>query len=123
MRQGIVGNGERYKEFLIWRENDEKAWLNLGIPYYEAESYQESLNAILKALKLDDSHTYPYYFMGQDLENKNQFNSAISAYKKVLGLGSSLVDTYSNLKNLLSQQGKFDRAEATYQITIELAPR
>ncbi|MFE1746470.1 tetratricopeptide repeat protein [Coleofasciculus sp. H7-2] len=109
---------KNYRDFLLARNRDPKAWLSLGVLYYEAEQYQKSIEAILNLLKIDSSLFQGYYILGLSFEKINQNSQAISAYTEAIALEPKLIEAYNNLGNLLTQTGESEQAEAVYRQAI-----
>jgi protein O-GlcNAc transferase len=120
---GAVGQAEqKYQDYLLWRDADSQAWLELGCLYYEAASYAESYNAFLKAYGVDANNGQLCYYLGCALEQIRQPEAAISAYQKAIELDSGLINAYNNLGNLLSQQKQFQSAAECFQRAIAVDP-
>ena len=113
---------KKYGEFLLWRDSDAQAWLNLGIIYYETERYQQAVGFLLKSLDIDSSKAQAYYILGLCLEKINQNPQAISAYKEAIALEPHLIEAYNNLGNLLTQAGEVEQAQAVYLQAIAANP-
>ncbi|MBD1925183.1 tetratricopeptide repeat protein [Trichocoleus sp. FACHB-90] len=113
---------KKYREFLLWRDSDAQAWLNLGIVYYEMEQYQDSIESILTLLNFDNSQAKAYYVLGLALEKIYQPNQAISAYRDAIALEPHLIEAYNNLGNLLTQAGEIEQAQAVYRQAIAANP-
>ncbi|MBD2541300.1 tetratricopeptide repeat protein [Coleofasciculus sp. FACHB-SPT36] len=113
---------KKYCDFIRAKNWDTKAWLSLGILYYEAEQYQKSVETIFNLLKIDSSVAQAYYILGLAFEKINQNPQAISAYTEAIALEPKLIEAYNNLGNLLSQAGESEQAEAVYRQAIAANP-
>lgn len=113
---------QKYREFLVWREQDALAWFNLGLLYFETESFSESCQAFLKAIEFDSTNSLFYYNLGNALVSDRQLSRAIVAYEKAIELDPELVDAYNNLGNLLNQKGAIEQAENVYRQAIAANP-
>lgn len=112
----------RYQEYLLWREEDGKAWRNLGLLYLETEDFQEAYKAILKAIEFDPKDGTLYYFLGNIFTRINETNRAIVAYQKAIELEPTLTDAYNNLGHALIQIEAIKEAETIYRQAISLNP-
>jgi predicted O-linked N-acetylglucosamine transferase (SPINDLY family) len=112
---------KKYREFLLWKDTDADAWLNLGILYYEFERYNESIESLLLSIKFASENFLTYYHLGLVFEKLNKIPQAISAYREAIALEPNL-DAYNNLGNLLTQTGEFEQAEAIYRQAIAANP-
>lgn len=92
---------KKYREFLLWRSDDAKAWLNLGILEYEERNYQEAIPILLKSQEIDSGNVYVYYYLGLVCEKIDRREQAIAAYQKAIELDANLIDAQKNLENLL----------------------
>ncbi|MBW4497448.1 MAG: tetratricopeptide repeat protein [Oscillatoria princeps RMCB-10] len=121
-QQQFTAAESKYREFLKQRSKDAEAWLNLGRLYSQVGRYQESLEALLNSLKIDESKSVSHYTLGVVYEKINQTQQAIDAYKKALASDPKLIDAYNNLGNILSRTGEIERAEAAYRQAIAANP-
>lgn len=113
---------KKYRDYLLWREDDAKGWLNLGLLYAETENYQESSQALLKAINLDPSNSSTYYFLGSCYVKLDQPDVAIAAYYRAIEHDPDLIDAYNNLGELLHKQGETEQAEVILREAIAKRP-
>ncbi|MDX2230226.1 MAG: tetratricopeptide repeat protein [Leptolyngbyaceae cyanobacterium bins.349] len=113
---------QKYREYLLWREDDSQAWTHLGLLHYELNDYQEAHKALLKALELDSQNSLLYYYFGVVSANLNHVDSAIAAYQTALQLNPDLIDAYNNLGVLLNQQHQSAQAEQILRQAIAQQP-
>jgi predicted O-linked N-acetylglucosamine transferase (SPINDLY family) len=106
----------------LWRNDNAEAYLNLGILYYETESYQEAISTLVKALGIDASNPLISYNLGLVLEKLKNDQQAISAYREAIKIAPNLIDAYNNLGNLLTKQEKMAEAESVYRKAIAANP-
>ncbi|MCB8778515.1 tetratricopeptide repeat protein [Planktothrix agardhii 1032] len=111
-----------YKLLLRWQEKNTEVWVNLGILYYQKESYFQSILILSHVLNQDQNNNLAYYYLGMSYEKLNQISQAIAAYQKTIELKPDHIDAYNNLGNLLTQQGQFIEAETVYRQGININP-
>ncbi|MFB2967585.1 tetratricopeptide repeat protein [Aerosakkonema sp. BLCC-F183] len=121
-QQQFAAAESKYREYLTVHSNNAEAWLNLGILYYQIESYADAQAAIAKSLEIDAVNAMGCYVMGCCLERMNNINKAISAYQDAIALDPTLLDAYNNLGNLLAQISEINEAEAVYRQAIAANP-
>ncbi len=93
-----------------------------GMLGYQQGDYQFALNLICQALEGDDSK--PHYFFNQALvyEKLQQWEHAVTSYRKALELNPRYAEAQSNLGNVYRHQRQWDQAIACYQQAQKLKP-
>jgi tetratricopeptide (TPR) repeat protein len=113
---------KKYREYILWRNDDFDALVNLGFLYYETERYEAAIETLLDLIQQDDSKGEAYYIIGCCFDKKHQIEQAILAYKEAIARDSSLIDAYKNLGNLLAQRGEIEQAEVLYRQALTANP-
>ncbi len=113
---------QKYREYLLWRETDEVAWMNLGLMFYATQNYLESQKALAKAFELNSERADLCYYLGNVLTQLELPDRAIAAYQRAIHLDPTLIDAYNNLGLLLRQTNRWDAAAEVYRQAIALQP-
>lgn len=88
---------KKYREYLLWRETDDTAWMNLGLLLYQTQDYIESQKVLAKAFEINPNNSLLCYSLGNVLSQLEQTDSAIAAYQRAIQLDPNLIDAYNNL--------------------------
>jgi protein O-GlcNAc transferase len=113
---------KKYQDYLLWRDNDPRAWLNLGLLYYQTEDFQQSLSALLKSIEYDSENGTLYYYAGCVLDRLGQSEPAIAAYQQAIRYAPDLLDAYNNLGNAFVKSRSSAQAEQVYRQAIAIDP-
>lgn len=113
---------KKYREYLLWHEEDADTWIKLGLLLYESQDFLECQKVLAKAYKMAPENSQLCYYLGNVLTQLNQTDSAIAAYQKAIALNPHLIDAYNNLGNLLRQKDQIEQAAALYQQAIAIQP-
>src|SRR5260370_6949 len=102
-------------------------WLQEGITYYNAKSYEESLTACEKALQLDPRYAQAYYGKGLALSKLERYDEAREVYKNAVRFVSSQSQDYAVHAIFLFREGirlfelkHYEEALDVYEIAIWL---
>ena len=78
-------------------------------------------NAFVAQSKFDPNYAEAYNNLANALQNLQQIDDAIAAYRQALMLKPGLAEAYTNLGALLVEQGKPDEAIATASSRYRIA--
>ncbi|MBD2042245.1 tetratricopeptide repeat protein [Microcoleus sp. FACHB-672] len=121
--QGQFAEAEKkYQEYLLYKNRDAEAWLNLGIIYIQTQKYAESIEALLKSLEIAPENASLYNYLAFVFEKNNNLNQAILAYRQLIELEPTNFEAYNNLGQLLNQLGENEPAEEAYRQAISVNP-
>ncbi len=68
------------------------------------------------------SDAYAYFYLGNALKNKKQFDEAITCYQRALEMNPELVEAYHNLAWVFQEKNQLDEAITYYQKALNLNP-
>ncbi len=119
IQNDLIAAEKKYKEILVWDQDNADIWLRLGRLYYVLGRYQESLEILLKSLELEPSKAIHHYFLGSVLEKMGKISQAICAYQEAITIKSDFVDAYNNLGNVLVETGEIEQAKLLYFKAID----
>ena len=91
---------------LVVYHNLSKVWKQLNKPLESAGCLYEAYSLEPQRVTAKD-----HFNLGNTLLKQNQITSAISCYKRVIEMDSTLTAAYQNLSEALKRQGKLDEAE------------
>ena len=92
--------------------SEEISSLRQGIFDYKAESFEEALPTLLKALDEDPSSATAAYYIGLTYKEILDYDKARTYLEKTVSLDPSLGDAYLNLGEVLYELEFFQKAEA-----------
>lgn len=112
----------KYKQYLIWRNQDAQIWTNLGILYYQNKRHEKAIESLITAIEIDASQGAAYYNLGLAFTDTKNLSQAILAYENAISCAPDFIEAYNNLGNLFIELGELDKAETTYQKAIAANP-
>lgn len=96
-------------------------YVNLGAAYNQLEKYAQSVEVLIKAVKLNPTAA-AYYNLGLAHRALKNLPSAKTAYREALRLNPNLAEAHENLANVYVDLGDFTLAITHYQKALELRP-
>ncbi|MBM4137690.1 MAG: tetratricopeptide repeat protein [Nitrospira sp.] len=112
-----------YNEILQKNPQDSGIMYLLGIIYYQEGNYDLAIEYIRKALEFNPlSDAYAYFYLGNALKNKKQFDEAITCYQRALQMNPQLIEAYHNLAWIFQEKNQTDEAITYYQKALNLNP-
>jgi hypothetical protein len=93
-----------------------------GIEYYSREMMQEAETSFQTAMKLNEEHYIPYYYMGLISYSRKDYTLADYYYKNSLDLGSDAALTYYAMGVNSYAADKFDDAKSYLEMTKTINP-
>ncbi len=102
------------------KENPDMESFFQGLIFRKKGKYEEAVKAFLKAIKLDENITYPWYGLGLTYKNQKKYEEAIEAYRRAIELDEKFVYPWNGLGNLFFEQKKYEEAIEAYKRAIEL---
>lgn len=119
------------KAIAQWRESDGKIYLamaytNRGVSYWQLNQSKDALKDFNKAIKVDDSYIYPYFFRGGMYTLRKQYVKAIADYDKVANCCQSEAarlefrEVYARRGEVLFSLGRYPNAVSDFSKAIEL---
>jgi protein O-mannosyl-transferase len=98
------------------------AHANLGMVLAAGGKTDEAIEALGKAMALNDHYAQIYEVLGLTYDKKGEPEKAIGLYRKAISLDSNFIDAYSNLGNTLMVAGRYDEAIHEYLEAIRRDP-
>jgi Tfp pilus assembly protein PilF len=86
-----------WKDVAAKSPNDSKSWNNLGLAYNEKGLYDEAIEHLEVAIKLEPDLSLAYSNLGDSYLQKNLLDEAIENYKRALILGPRQYQTHNNI--------------------------
>lgn len=112
----------KYQQILSSNQRNVEAWQGLGRVYFAQQNYDQALNALEQALRLDETQAVHYYYLGLIWEKVGDLTAAVEAYQSALDLDSEWVEVYLQFGSVWMELGEFEQAEFYYQSAIALEP-
>jgi Flp pilus assembly protein TadD len=98
------------------------AHANLGMVLAAAGKPDEAIEALERAMALNDRYAQIYEVLGLAYDQKGEREKAIGLYRKAIALDTNFIDAYSNLGNTLMNLGRYDEAIHEYLEGIRKDP-
>ncbi|MBZ0167629.1 MAG: tetratricopeptide repeat protein, partial [Candidatus Omnitrophica bacterium] len=124
-----------YQRNLIWRDpvllwedttrkspGKPRAWLFMGLAYFEKGEYQPALDAYSAALHLDPTLARAYHNRGKVYAQMKNYPAALSDYDSDLKYNVKLADIFNNRGNVYRHLKKYLQALSDYDQAIRLNP-
>jgi tetratricopeptide (TPR) repeat protein len=100
----------------------ERAWTNLGVLYYGAERYDESVAAFDQAVELGDSTAETSGMIAYALQRTGNSVGAEMSYLRALSIAPDNADWMEGLAGLYVEARQYGRAEPLVRRLIKLQP-
>lgn len=96
--------------------------LKSGIAFYHLGLYDDAIEQIARVLKKDHDNYLALQHLGLLCEQKEDFEGAVAAYKKSLGVKDDVSSTRFFMGNVLQKLGNYEEAIEEYKKAIRLDP-
>jgi len=108
------------KQIIKTDPKDSWAWLRMGGVLYNAQRYEESIDAYNESLKLD-----PYYYPAWNIKGNafyllKKYDQALEAYEKTIQLAPDVGVYWYNKGNTLKALGRTSESDAAFAKAKEL---
>jgi arylsulfatase A-like enzyme/Flp pilus assembly protein TadD len=110
-------------------EHDPEIWNYLGLAYSNTGNLEEALNALEKALSIDDEFAFAYRNIGnvylsvfQHSKSKDNLEKSIQNYKRAVELEPDYGAAYNSLGVAYKEAGQTDEAIPCWERAFELRP-
>jgi Flp pilus assembly protein TadD len=94
----------------------------LGDALTREKRFDEAIEQLQEASRLNPNDAKLHYRLGTGLENKGQLDGAINQYRETIKLDPNCVDAYNKLGMALGRKGLLDEAIQQFQAALKLAP-
>jgi tetratricopeptide (TPR) repeat protein len=98
------------------------AHMNVGLELLSLNRFQDSLDALKTAARLDDSNADLFVSIAGAYNQLGQFGNAIAACKKALKIAPEHAGGHGNMGSAHRQLGEFEAAEKAFKTAIEIDP-
>lgn len=95
-------------------------WNDIGVDFYENESYEDALFSYEKAIEINSEHEFAWYNKGLALLKTEQFDSAVQAFLKALEINEDSSESWYNLGIALENTGNITGAESAFTRSEEI---
>ncbi|MDE0123199.1 MAG: tetratricopeptide repeat protein [Bryobacterales bacterium] len=92
--QDYLAAAEEYRSILALRPEWALIHQSLGVTYHLAKRYLEAIEALQRAVRLDDQLWGAYLFLGMDYYQTHRFDLAVSALERSMALRPGMVETH-----------------------------
>jgi cytochrome c-type biogenesis protein CcmH/NrfG len=104
------------------RPDDAELYQLLGRLYLQRRALNEAWQAFMQSLRLNPDDPFTCLYFGTMLELCDDKKYSLDLYKHAIKLKPDLAVAHWCLGNLYRKQGKYDRAELSYERAVEVAP-
>jgi tetratricopeptide (TPR) repeat protein/SAM-dependent methyltransferase len=111
-----------YRQVLTGDRRHAASWHCIGIIALQRSQPLAALDAIGKALALNDRVPECHYNIAFAYQSLGRMSEAVSHYRQATGLKPDYAEAHTNLGNALMQLGRNDEAAASYERVIALKP-
>ena len=108
---------QTYETILSLKENEYKAYSQLGVIAFLAKKYQEAEQLFTQSLAIN-INAYTLNDRGSCYRKMEQFDIAIKDYLAAIALNNNLAFVYNNLASVYARQGKTEKALSYYDLAI-----
>ncbi len=112
-----------FQEIVKSNPKEGRVYYNLGVIYLNKNQKNEAMEAMGKAIKLDETNLYYKIGMAKTFIAKGNTYSAISGLEKVISLNKNISDAYLYLGEAYYKKGNKDKAMSNFNYCIEKFPR
>ncbi len=95
-------------------------WNDIGVDFFENQSYEDALFSYEKAIEIDSKHEYAWYNKGLVLLKEEQFESAAQAFFEALDINASSSESWYNLGIALENSGNSTGAKSAFTRSEEI---
>ena len=92
--QDYLAAAEEYRSILVLRPEWALIHQSLGVTYHLARRFPEAIEALRRAVRLDDQLWGAYLFLGMDYYQTHRFDLAVSALERSMTLRPGMVETH-----------------------------
>ncbi len=108
-----------FQEILKSNPKEGRIYYNLGVIYLNKNKKNEAMEAMEKAIKLDETNLYYKTGMAKTFIANNNISSAISELEKVIALNKNISDAYLYLGEAYYKKGDKDKAISNFNYCME----
>jgi spermidine synthase len=113
---------DKIRKHLDYRSQDSQALYNSALALKIVGRTGEEIDALQKAISLDQDFNNAYLELGIAFETQGRFDDAIAQFSKALKIKPDSPETYANLGNVFAQQQRNEEAINYYSRALLLNP-
>ena len=102
--------------------NKARPYINLGVAYFNAGAYDESIETNQKVLQIDPKSAQAYYNLGLVYQKKGDLTKAIAMEKKSLEMDPTFDMPYYSLGGFYFENGQYEESEKAFQRFLRVYP-
>ena len=95
---------------------------NEGIGHYNNDKYDEAIERLTKAIKIDKNYAHAYCYRGMTYDSKGEYDEAIKDYDEAIRLKPDNASYNNNRGAAYYGKGEYDEAIKNYDEAIKLNP-
>jgi tetratricopeptide (TPR) repeat protein len=111
---------DAYKKALAIEPKYAKAWINLGVAFYDQKDIPAAIDAYKKALAIETTNALAWNNLGNALYAQKHVPGAIDAYNKALALDPKFAKAWYNLGIALQDQKDLPGAIDAYKKVLAI---
>ncbi|MEQ8168280.1 MAG: tetratricopeptide repeat protein [Candidatus Eremiobacterota bacterium] len=108
-----------FQEILKSNPKEGRVYYNLGVIYLNKNQKNEAIEAMSKAVKLDETNLYYKIGMAKAFIASNNIPPAISGLEKVIALNKNISDAYLYLGEACYKKGNKEKAISSFNYCME----
>ncbi len=109
-------------EALVQDSGSSLAYRRLASYHAGRKEYQESIDALQTAVKLEPKDSHGHYNLGKSYYRLEHYDKALEAFKAAIGLNPQWAEAHYYLGNTYDKLERDDEALAAFKTVIELDP-
>ena len=102
--------------------NKARPYVNLGIAYLNAGTYDKSAETFQKAIQIDPKFGEAYYNLGLTYQKTGDINKAIAMEKKSVEVDPTLYMAYYSLGMIYFENARYEESEEAFQRFLKIYP-
>lgn len=102
---------------------DDRAYVQLGLLYWEEGKFNEAENTLIKALEISPRNYATQVQLGRIYRDHGEFLKSEQSYKRAVDINPDNYTAYAGLEWLYRHQSRFPERDQTLKKVIELTPK
>jgi superkiller protein 3 len=99
-----------------------RPYINLGVAYFNAGAYDESIETNQKVIQIDPKSAQAYYNLGLVYQKKGDLTKAIAMEKKSLEMDPTFEMPYYSLGGFYFENGQYEESEKAFRRFLTVYP-
>ncbi|MFC1752191.1 tetratricopeptide repeat protein [Thermoproteota archaeon] len=101
---------EMYKKTVKLSPDNERAYLCMGMAYYEIGEYDKAIDSLEKAIAINPADSRVHYDLGLFYSIIGEYDQSIVSYKKAIEINPEFCEAYNNLGAVYYKIGEVHKA-------------